>query len=161
MAISGPHERELAAGLSARPLPGIPLRLAAELRASEGAFHDEIRPAAYVVSEFLPMRLPHGLRAETYFQAGYVGGRYATAFFDGQARIEREFAQWKDFRLGAGSGVWGGAQQGSSRLDIGPAATATFPLGPARARLSAEYRFRVAGDAKPDSGPALTLSAGF
>lgn len=61
----------------------------------------------------------------------------------------------------AGAGVWGGAQEGSSRLDVGPSAAVSFRLGQARARLAADYRFRVAGEAAPASGPALTLSAGF
>jgi hypothetical protein len=28
-------------------------------------------------------------------------------------------------------------------------------------RLSAEYRFRIAGDARPGSGPVLTLGSDF
>jgi hypothetical protein len=31
----------------------------------------------------------------------------------------------------------------------------------AGARLGVDWRFRVAGDAAPSSGPAVTLSAGF
>jgi len=61
-----------------------------------------------------------------------------------------------------GGGVWGGAQKGAARLDIGPSATMTIGLGEsAAARLGLDWRFRVAGDAAPASGPALTLSAGF
>jgi hypothetical protein len=36
-----------------------------------------------------------------------------------------------------------------------------FGNGAVHSRLSLDYRFRVAGDAVPASGPALTLSAGF
>ena len=39
--------------------------------------------------------------------------------------------------------------------------TPVFRVGEARGRLAADYRFRVAGDAEPRSGPALTVSAGF
>ena len=40
--------------------------------------------------------------------------------------------------------------------DVGPTAAVTFRLGDARGRVAADYRFRVAGDAEPSSGPALT-----
>lgn len=164
-ALAGARERELAAGLSVRPLPGVPLRLIAEARASELDHGPRVRPAAYAVSEFPSLPLPLGARAEAYVQAGYVGGAFATAFADGQARIERPLVRVGRDETGtevsAGGGAWGGAQKGSARLDIGPTAALAFRLGDARARLAADYRFRVAGDAEPSSGPALTLSAGF
>ena len=34
-------------------------------------------------------------------------------------------------------------------------------IGPVPSRLSLDWRFRVAGEAEPADGPALTLSAGF
>jgi hypothetical protein len=160
-ALSGPREREVAAGFSARPLAALPLRLAAEARVSDTAGGTELRPAAYAVTELPPMRLPLEARGEIYAQAGYVGGRYATAFVDGQARVERRLTHWGETELSAGAGVWGGAQKGSARLDIGPTAAVSFRLGETRGRVAADYRFRVAGDAQPASGPALTVSAGF
>jgi hypothetical protein len=36
-----------------------------------------------------------------------------------------------------------------------------LPIGRTAIRASAEWRFRVAGDAAPDSGPAVTLSTDF
>jgi hypothetical protein len=101
------------------------------------------------------------MTAEAYLQAGYVTGAFETAFVDGLVRVGREVTSLRDFRLTAGAGAFGGAQQGAERLDIGPSATVTFPVGEGFGRLSAEYRFRVAGEAEPASGPALTLSAGF
>jgi len=35
------------------------------------------------------------------------------------------------------------------------------PIGKASVELSADWRFQVAGNALPGSGPALTLSTGF
>lgn len=160
-ALSGPREREAAAGFSVRPLDGLPLRLAAEARVSETTAGTELRPAAYVVTELPPVRLPLDARGEVYAQAGYVGGRFATAFVDGQARAERPLARWGETELSAGAGIWGGAQKGSARLDIGPTAAVAFRLGDTRGRVAADYRFCVAGDAEPASGPALTVSAGF
>lgn len=160
-ALQGTREREAALGLSARPLAQVPVRVAAELRASERPGGTELRPAAYAVTELAPQALPLGASAEAYAQAGYVGGRARTAFVDGQVRVDRSVVRSEDFDLRAGGGAWGGAQRGSARLDIGPSASVTFDLGETRGRLAADYRFRVAGDARPTSGPALTLSAGF
>jgi hypothetical protein len=160
-ALAGAREREVAAGLSARPLAGVPLRFAAEARVGETDRGTRVRPAVFAVTEFPPLELPLGMRAEAYAQGGYVGGEFATAFVDGQARVERRLVGRGETALSAGAGVWGGAQKNAARLDVGPTAAVTFRLGDARGRLAADYRFRVAGDAEPSSGPALTLSAGF
>ena len=161
-ALAGAREQEIAAGVSARPLAGVPLRLAVEARIDETARGARLRPAAFAVTEFPPLRLPLSARAEVYAQGGYVGGDYATAFVDGQARVERPFAHIGGTELTAGAGAWGGAQKGAARLDIGPTAAVSFRLGiRSFGRVTADYRFRIAGEAEPSSGPSLTLSAGF
>lgn len=161
LALSGVRDREMAAGLSARPLARVPLRLLAELRVADTATGAKLRPAALVVSELPVMPLPLGARAEGYLQAGYVGGDIATGFVDGQARVDRPLARVQGAELSAGAALWGGAQKGAARVDIGPTASLAFRIGDTRSRLALDYRFRVAGDAQPASGPALTLSAGF
>lgn len=160
-ALAGLREREVAGGLSLRPLAGVPLRTVAELRLGESETGRHVRPALYAVSELPPTALPLALRGEVYVQGGYVGGEFATAYVDGQVRAEHTLARVGDTELSTGAGAWGGAQEGSSRMDVGPTAAITFPLGGARGRLSADYRFRIAGKAQPASGPTLTLSAGF
>ena len=156
-----PRGEELALGFSLRPIPGLPVRLMTEGRVTRTIAGTIIRPAAALVSELPPARLPLGTRAEAYVQAGYVGGRGATAFVDGQARLEKPLVRASSFELRAGGGVWGGAQRGANRVDVGPTATLSFRVGPVGTRLSADYRFRVAGGAAPGSGPVVTLSAGF
>ncbi len=160
-ALGGPLERDLVAGLSGRPVPRVPLRVALEARVSQTGSGTELRPAAIAVTELPPVALPMGFRAEAYVQGGYVGGRFATAFIDGQARAERTVARMGETEVTAGAGAWGGAQEGAARLDIGPTAAVSFRLGDTRGRVAADYRIRVAGEAEPRSGPALTLSAGF
>lgn len=161
-ALRRPHDKEAAAGLSARPIAGLPVTIAAELRVGDISSEVRVRPAVMAVTELLPQTLFRGLRAEAYAQAGYVGGEGATAFADGQLRIDESVARTGSAELRAGGGVWGGAQEGASRLDIGPAATLTAPVSDvAFARLTLDWRFRIAGNAVPESGPALTLSAGF
>lgn len=160
-ALHAPRGEELAAGLALRPLVRVPVAAMVEGRVTRTLTGDVVRPAAALVSEFPPLKLPLGLRAEVYVQGGYVGGRGATAFADGQARVERKLIGADRWELRAGAGSWGGAQKGAKRLDIGPTATLALPLGSANGRLSADWRFRVAGNAAPTSGPAITLSAGF
>ena len=160
--LEGPRQSELAAGLSVRPLPAVPISVAAEARVSETAAGREVRPAAFAVTQLPPVSLPMDLRGEAYVQAGYVGGRFETAFVDGQARIDRRLMRLgDDEEVRAGVGAWGGAQKGAARLDVGPTASVAFRLGDAPSRIAVDYRLRVAGDAAPASGPAVTFSAGF
>jgi hypothetical protein len=156
-----PRGEELALGLALRPLPKLPVALMAEGRVTRTASGDVVRPAFAAVTELPPADLPLGLRGEVYGQAGWVGGKDKTPFIDGQARVDKAVAGSgkAEFRLGAGA--WGGAQKGASRLDMGPSASFDLPVGSVRTRLSADYRFRVAGDAAPGSGVAVTFSAGF
>lgn len=156
-----PSQSDLAAGLSARPLARVPIRLFGEMRATRAFDSIELRPAAFAVSEFEPAVLPAGFVAEGYLQAGWVGGRYATGFADGQARIDRPLAHAGPATLRAGAGVWGGAQKYVRRLDVGPSLTLDLREGGVPARLSLDYRLRVAGNARPGNGIALTLSTGF
>ena len=161
-ALNGTREQDAAFGLSLRPIGNVPVLALAEARVTRNALGTRVRPAAFVVSEFPTAKLPLGLRGEAYVQAGYVGGKGASAFVDGQARIDAKLFNLGKTELRAGGAAWGGAQTGSSRLDLGPSASLSFRLeDTVGARLSADWRFRVAGRAAPSSGPALTLSAGF
>lgn len=161
-ALARPREREIAAGFSARPLPRLPVSLAAEVRVHEHPTGSETRAAASAVTELPPLRLPLGFRGELYAQAGYVGGTFATAFADGQLRADRAVAGGAaGTALRLGGAITGGAQKHAGRLDIGPSAAVSFPLGQGHSRLALDYRFRIAGDAEPGDGPALTFSAGF
>ena len=161
-ALNGSREKEAALGLSARPLPSVPVVASVELRATDQAGETRLRPAAMLVTQLAPFRLPLNTRGEAYVQAGYVGGRFSTPFVDGQLHVDKGVAQLGKGEVRAGAGAWGGAQKGASRLDVGPAATMGLGIGDsASARVSVDWRFRVAGNAQPSSGPALTLSAGF
>jgi hypothetical protein len=160
-ALADANEPEVALGVTGRPIPGVPIALAVEGRVARLGGGSEARPAAYAYSEFPPLKLPLGARGEAYAQGGYVGGRFATAFVDGQVRIDREVVRLGPAELRAGGGAWGGAQKGAKRLDIGPGATIAVEVDQVPVRMSADWRFRVAGDANPSSGPALTISTGF
>ena len=165
-AIGGFDEGEAAVGLSARPFADIPLRLLGEARVQRGSGGTRVRPAASLVSELPPVRLPLGIVGEAYAQAGYAGApigskRGATPFFDVQAVADRALASAGPAELRVGAGAWSGGQKGATRLDLGPRASLRLDTAPARSRLALDWRFRVAGNARPASGPTLTFSAGF
>lgn len=156
------RETSAALGLSARPVPSLPVVAALEARLVDQGGRRRFQPVAMAVTELPHMRLPGGLRAEAYAQAGYVAGRFATPFADGQLRADRALLRVGKVDACIGAGLWGGIQKGAARLDAGPSASIGMPLGRgATGRVSVDWRFRVAGDAVPGSGPAVTLSAGF
>ncbi|WP_155799906.1 hypothetical protein [Porphyrobacter sp. AAP82] len=159
-------ENEAALGASLRPLARVPVRLAGEVRYTDAAFFNSFRPAAYAVTEIPPLALPLGAEAELYAQGGWVGGRGKTPFADAQASITRELpwaARFTDdrLRLRLGAGAWGGAQKDAQRLDLGPTLRFDTRIGKVPARIAVDWRMRVAGDAAPGSGVAVTVAAGF
>lgn len=96
-----------------------------------------------------------GIEATAYGEAGIVG---RSAYAAAQARVGQR-------RLGGavspGIGAWASIQRGGGRtvdrLDLGPGVT----VHAHGVSLAFDYRFRVAGNAAPGSGPVLTLSAAF
>ena len=154
-------EREAALGLRARLLAGVPLSLHVEARVTDRPGGTELRPAAFLAGGFDDVRLPAGVRARGYGQAGYVHGDFATAFADGKVVAEREVARFDLGKASIGVGAWGGAQKGAHRLDLGPTVSLDIRLGETPARIEADYRWRLAGNAEPGSGGVLTLSTGF
>jgi len=154
------READLAAGFSIRPLPALPLRAHGEVRLSRLGERVELRPSAFVTAG-IEETLPLDARVRGYAQAGYVGGEFATAFADGSLVVESVAKRFEHGALALGLGAWGGVQEGTERLDAGPTASMDLRVGGGTIRLAADYRFRVAGDAKPSSGAALTLSSSF
>lgn len=160
-ALAGPSQGDISAGLSARPVANFPVAAMVEGRLSRNGSSTELRPAALLVSELPATELPLEFRGQAYAQAGYVGGDFATGFADGQMKLDRKLADFDLGTLHAGAGAWGGIQKGAERVDIGPTASLTMKVGEAPVRIAMDYRHRVAGDAVPQSGIALTVSTGF
>jgi hypothetical protein len=107
------------------------------------------------------VQLGHGIRLDGYAQAGVVGIKHPQGFVDGAIRLETTVTQDRGSRLSTGVALSGGAQPGVSRLDIGPQLVARVPVGGTALRVSAEWRQRVAGNAAPGSGPAVTVGFDF
>lgn len=154
-------ETEVSLGFSGKPLPDLPLRLHAEMRATKRQDETDFRPSAFVTTELPPQDLPFDAYAEIYGQAGYVGGDFPTHFADGQLHIMRYVGEIDVARLSLGTAIWGGTQKGASRLDVGPSMRVDLDIGEVPARVSLDYREQVAGNAEPDSGVAVTVSTRF
>lgn len=154
-------ESEAAAGVSIGLARSFPLRVHGELRVTDRPGGTEVRPAAFVVTGLPRRKVGPMIEAEGYLQAGYVGGDYATGFVDGRAIVEAPVIRSERGQVAIGGGVWGGAQRGAARLDLGPTASATLSTGRTTLRGSVDYRLRVAGDAVPGDGLAVTLAASF
>lgn len=145
---------EAAAGLEWRPLPQVPLGIAAERRQALGR---EGRSAfALTVHGGASRALPRRLRLDAYAQAGVVGVRARDLFADGAVRLSAPVGP-----VEIGAGAWGAAQPGAARLDAGPGMAYRLPVRGLNLRIEAGWRFRIAGDAAPRSGPALTLGTEF
>jgi len=160
--LDGLQNPELAVGLRWRPIRNVPVELTTERRFRRGA-SDAF--AAYLAGGYEFGDLPFDLRVLSYGQAGIVladrAARRLDYFYDGNARIERKVASRGQAKLSVGAGVWAGGQRDVNRVDAGPTAAIDFGFAQTNFRLSADYRFRVAGNADPPSGPAVTLSASY
>ncbi len=97
----------------------------------------------------------------SYGQAGVVGVRRLDLYVDGALSAERAMYRSKDVDVAIGAGGWGEAQPDLSRFDIGPFAAVTARVSQVPIRTTLGWRFRVAGNAAPSSGPAVTIGADF
>lgn len=159
MALQRPRQRELAFGLAFAPLARLPVDLAVEQRVAAGP---EGRTALAVMASggVSDVALPAGFRLDAYAQAGIVGARRRDGFADGAIVIDRRLGDSEtSLRLGALAA--GAVQPGTARVDVGPRLTLRLPEVGEGSRIALDWRQRVAGDARPDSGLALTLAADF
>ena len=145
---------EAAAGLDWRPVARLPLHVLAERRQALGS--DGRSAFALTLYGGVSRELPRRFRIDAYGQAGVVGTRSRDLFIDGSARVSAPLGP-----VDVGGGVWGAAQPGAWRIDAGPSVSHRLPVRGVALRLQAEWRFRLVGNAAPDSGPALTLAGDF
>jgi len=160
-ALVRPAAAEGAIGLSIRHR-AVPVMVAIERRValSPGGRDDVALYAAGGID-----RVPVGgnFRIDGYGQAGIVGLKRPDAFVDGRVTVERVMlaGQGGGMEVALGASVWGGAQPGLARLDVGPSVTIRVPIGGATVRIAPEWRARIAGAASPASGPALSIGIDF
>lgn len=154
------RQQEAAIGLEWRPT-ALPVRLVAERRF--GLANQRGGSGLGLVGGVSDRPLPAGFRLDGYAQAGAVLRDDLEGYADGAARATHPVMRTGGgTTLAIGLGLWGGAQRDARRLDVGPAATIDLPLGGApHLRVALEWRQRVAGAARPGSGPALSIGADY
>lgn len=156
-ALNSPASPEAAAGIGWQPARAVPVTLAAERRIALGKGARDAS-ALLVTGGFGPAQLLPGLQAEAYAQGGMVGFQARDLFADGKMSL---LSPVRNTPLKLGGSISGGAQPAVERLDIGPEVRLRLPLPRIAARMSLEWRERVAGRAAPGSGLAMTLGADF
>lgn len=159
IAVQRPQQRELALGLAFAPLAQLPVDFAIEQRVAAGK---EGRTALAIMASggVSDVALPAGFRLDAYAQAGVVGAQRRDGFADGAIVVDRRLgAEKTSLRLGALAA--GAVQPGAARVDVGPRLTFPLPDVGEGSRIALDWRQRVAGDARPESGLALTLATDF
>lgn len=146
---------EVAGGVRIQPAAGIPLWVDAERRQRLGRFGGGRSAfALFFEGGVYDRPIPLHFVLDSYLQAGIVGFRSRDKFIDGALTLTRPV--YKQFS--AGFGVWGGAQPGLYRVDAGPRVTMRVRNN---LRVHFDWRQRLAGNAQPGSGPAVTLAGDF
>lgn len=160
-----PDTGEAALGLRVKPLPGLPVALDVERRFALGALSRNAWAARMSGGDRADVTLA-GRRAivEGYGEGGVVDGRGTVDLYaGGQLRAGVPLFDLGRVTLDAGGGAWGAAQRSGgvtvARLDLGPSVRFGVRPWPFSAQL--DWRGRVAGTARPGSGPALTVSGQF
>lgn len=155
--LSQPGGREAAIGVALR---GRNVGLIAEQRFSIDKGGRDA-PAVFAYGGVSDVKVGSGVKIDGYIQAGVVGVKDPAAFVDGAVRIERDILKAEHASLSVGAGLWGGAQPGVARLDVGPQIVARGSVAKTNLRVSAEWRQRIAGNAAPSSGPSVTVGFDF
>ena len=150
--------REAALGVDWQPL-AVPIHVIAERRiALDGGPGGT---AMFVIGGVGPQRVAPRVRVEAYGQAGAIARDGIERFADGAARVSYDLGRFGGVEVDAGAGAWGGAQRGAARLDLGPSFGVRLPIAERAIRVTIDWRHRVAGAARPGSGPALSIGSDF
>jgi hypothetical protein len=152
--VGGIRYAEVAAGVRWKPMASVPVALTFERRQALNRWGGRSAFALFAEGGLYQTPVFGFANLDLYAQGGVVGLQSRDLFFDGGATFTRPV--WKNFS--AGLGAWGGAQPGLYRIDAGPRLTMDVGRG---IRLHADYRQRLAGQAMPTSGPALTIAGDF
>ncbi|MEG3170627.1 hypothetical protein U1708_00210 [Sphingomonas sp. ZB1N12] len=150
--------REAALGIEWQPTR-LPIRLVAEQRfALDGGRGG---PTLGVIAGYGPTDVAPGLRLEAYGQAGAIARDGIEGFVDASARLTHPLGKLAGATVDIGVGTWVSAQRDAERFDIGPSIVAMLPVASTTIRLTLDWRERIAGGARPGSGPALSIGSDF
>ena len=152
--VGGVRYAEAAAGVRWQPLASVPVALNFERRQALNRWGGRNAFALFAEGGLYQSPILGIANLDLYAQGGVVGLKSRDLFFDGGATLTRPV--WK--KVSAGAGIWGGMQPGLYRVDAGPRVSMDLGRG---IRVHADYRQRIAGEAMPTSGPALTVAGDF
>lgn len=167
-------EIDAAIGASIQPLAAVPARLSLEYRQPlRGGARAGVSMA--LAGGFSANNVIHDVDVNGYGQIGAVGLRQTQGFFDLQVAATHRLVQRPSYGLSVGAGLWTGGQTDNRRLadnrspdstviyrvDAGPRIALHLPLFKTNASLALDMRQRIAGNADPDSGLALTFVSDF
>ncbi len=155
-ALEQPYAPEAAIGATLYPLHGLGLTIERRLALGDGGRNAF---AAFVAGGIWRPGLPGGLILDGYGQAGIVGARRHDLFADGLLRLAKPIDNPNGPRLGLG--LWGAAQPGAARLELGPSLALPLHISQQRLLILLDGRLRIAGAAEPGSGIALSLAGDF
>lgn len=146
---------EIATGVRIQPVQRVPLWLTAERRQRIGRYGGGRNAfAAFFEAGVYDRPMPFDFLLDGYLEGGVVGFHSRDLFIDGALTFTRPV--YKQFS--AGLGVWGGAQPGVYRVDAGPRVSMRVRKN---VKVHVDWRQRLAGNAAPGSGPAVTLAGDF
>ncbi len=146
---------EVAGGVRVQPLVSLPIWITAERRQRLGRYGGGRSAFALFLEGGVYQRpMPWEFNLDAYLQAGLVDLRSRDRFVDGAFTLTRPV--YRNFSVGVG--VWGGAQPGLYRVDAGPRVTMQVRRN---VKVHLDWRQRLAGNAQPSSGPAITLAGDF
>lgn len=152
--VGGARGGELAMGMRFKPIRSIPVWMTYERRQAIGTGGGRSAFAFFFEGGVYQQPMPLRFTFDAYAQAGMVGVRSPDFFVDGAFTLTRPLFG----KFSAGVGVWGGVQPGIYRIDAGP--RLSMPVHK-NVRVHLDWRQRLAGNAEPASGPALTLAGDF
>lgn len=156
----GSDAAQSVAAVEVQPMQGLPLTLALERYVAAGhRARNAWSLRASGGTNDIP--LTGGLTASAYAQAGVIGIRSRDGYAEGAVRLNAPPVSAGPLRIQPHVGTWAAAQPGAARVDIGPGLEVEGRAGRAVMAGSIDYRVRVAGNARPGNGPALTVRAGF
>jgi hypothetical protein len=146
---------EAALGIRVRPLVSVPVWITAERRQAVGKYGGGRSDfALFMEGGLYQQPLPWDFALDGYLQGGVVGLKTRDLFVDGAVTVSRPVYR----QFSAGFGVWGGAQPGLYRVDAGPRITMRVRNN---LKVHVDWRQKLAGNARPGSGPVLTLAGDF
>jgi hypothetical protein len=152
--INGQRSAEVALGARFQPFVSWPIAFTVERRQSVGRYGGQDAFAVFAEGGAYGRPMPWNSTLDAYLQTGIVGAKRRDWFVDGSAALTRPV--WRN--VSAGFGVWGGAQPGLNRLDMGPRASMRVTN---KVRVHLDYRQKLLGNAAPGSGGVVTLAGDF